>query len=638
MTVMDQMWAVICALFVFFMQAGFICYEVGFIQPKNVISVAIENIIAFVIATLSFFAVGYAIMFGPTINGLIGSDFWFGNHISSGTGYIVAFFELMFAGTAITIFSGSMSERTKTKALIISAVVVGAVIYPIYGHWVWGSQYLSQSVWLNGLGFIDYAGATVVHGTAGWIALAGIIVVGPRRDRWDEGGKIRNLGRSNIPFAALGTFILWFSWFGFNGGSLLEFNGQVGLILMNTNISASAGVLGAVGTVLLFQKNRSTMEAIFGGALGGLVAITACSNLVEPYEAFIIGLISGAIVVLGSVVLEYFKIDDAVGAVPIHAFGGVSGTLLAAVFASPEHLAGGSHLHQLGVQILGVSVNFMWSFGVGFLMFKLIDRFIGMRVTPEEEEIGLNIVEFSDVYSWEQALKEKSYVNLTEELYEQIQSQNTVLEKQSQRLIATQEQEREKIARDLHDGVGQLLAAAKIDLGMLRKRLSEDGQQEQLTRIIKLMDRTVEEIRTVIFNLKPVQLENQGLLKSVQIITDQLHKISGIEFDYHIASPLPEWGETETLNIFRIIQESLNNVMKHSDASRVDLVFSQTGEGLYWIVIKDNGKGFERSSNDNGVGMTSMKERMQLLGGRLIFDSAPNKGTHITLEIPYEKN
>lgn len=638
MTQLDQMWVVICALFVFFMQAGFICYEVGFIQPKNVISVAIENIIAFVIATLSFFAVGYALMFGPTLNGIVGSDFWFGAHINVGTGYIVAFFELMFAGTAITIFSGSMSERTRTKALIISAVVVGAVIYPIYGHWVWGSQYLDQSVWLNALGFIDFAGATVVHGTAGWIALAGIIVVGPRKDRWDEGGKIRNLGRSNIPFAALGTFILWFSWFGFNGGSLMKFNTQVGLILMNTNISASAGVLGAVGTVLLFQKNRSTMEAIFGGALGGLVAITACSNFVQPYEAFIIGLISGAVVVMGSVLLEHFKIDDAVGAVSIHAFGGVTGTLLAAVYASPEYLVGQSHLHQLGVQVLGCGVNFLWSFGVGILMFKLIDHFVGLRVSAEDEEIGLNIVEFSDVYSWEQAIKEKSYVNLTEELYEQIQTQNTILEKQSQRLIATQEQEREKIARDLHDGVGQLLAAAKIDLGMLRKKLLEEGQQEQLNRIIKLMDRTVEEIRNVIFNLKPVQLENQGLLRSVQIITDQLHKISGIEFSYHLASPLPDWGETETLNIFRIIQECLNNVMKHSEASRVDLVFSQTGDGLYWIIIKDNGKGFEGTGNDNGVGMTSMRERMQLLGGRLIFNSVPYMGTNITLEIPYEKN
>lgn len=638
MTVIDQMWAVICALFVFFMQAGFICYEVGFIQPKNVISVAIENIIAFVIATLSFFAVGYALMFGPTIHGLVGSDFWFGTHLQGPNGYVIAFFELMFAGTAITIFSGSMSERTRTKALIISAIVVGAVIYPIYGHWVWGSQYLQQTVWLKSLGFIDFAGATVVHGTAGWIALAGIIVVGPRRDRWDEGGKIKSLGRSNIPFAALGTFILWFSWFGFNGGSLLKFDQQVGLILMNTNIAASAGVLGAVGTVMLFQKNRSTMEAIFGGALGALVAITACSNLVEPYQAFIIGLVSGAIVVLGSVLLEFLKIDDAVGAVPIHAFGGISGSLLAAVFASPEHLVHGSRIAQFGVQLLGISVNCIWAFGMGMIMFRLIDRFVGLRVTPEQEAIGLNIVEFSDVYSWEQALKEQSYVNLTEDLYEQIQAQNAVLEKQSQLLIATQEQEREKIARDLHDGVGQLLAAAKIDLGMLRRRLSEETQQDQINRIIKLMDRTVEEIRSVIFNLKPVQLEHQGLLKSVQTMTDQLHKISDVQFNYHIASTLPEWGETETLNVFRMIQECLNNVMKHSGASRVDLLFSEAGAGLYWIVIRDNGKGFDRATTYSGVGMTTMKERMQLLGGRLTLESAPEKGTQITLEIPYEKN
>lgn len=638
MTLIDQMWLVICALFVFFMQAGFICYEVGFIQPKNVISVAIENIIAFVIATLSFFAVGYALMFGPSVGGLVGTDFWFGTHIEGGTGFMLAFFELMFAGTAITIFSGSMSERTRTNALIISAVVVGALIYPIYGHWVWGSQYLSQSVWLNSMGFIDFAGATVVHGTAGWIALAGIMVVGPRKDRWDEGGKIRNIGRSNIPFAALGTFILWFSWFGFNGGSLMKFNGQIGLILMNTNLSACAGVLGAVGTVTLFQKNRSTMEAIFGGALGGLVAITACSNLVEPYEAFLIGFVSGAVIIMGSVLLESFKIDDAVGAVSIHAFGGMTGTLLAAFFADPEQLVGQSHLNQFAVQLVGCIVNFIWAFGLGFIMFKLIDRFVGLRVSAEAEEMGLNIVEFSDVYSWEQAIKEKSYVNLTEELYEQIQSQNAILEKQSQRLITTQERERDKIARDLHDGVGQLLAAAKIDLGMLRRKFDDAADQEQLNRIIKLMDRTVEEIRMVIFDLKPVQLENQGLLKSIQIITDQLHKISGIEFNYHVINPLPEWGETETLNIFRIIQEGLNNAMKHSSAIRVDLVFSKSGDGLYAISIIDDGKGFEGSGNGQGIGLTSMRERSQLLGGHLRFDSTPSRGTTIILEIPYEEN
>lgn len=637
MSQIDQMWVLICALFVFFMQAGFICFEVGFVQPKNVISVAIENIIAFVTATISFFVFGYAIMFGPTIHGIIGSDYWIGMHLAGENNYIIIFFELMFAGTAVTIFSGSMSERTKTKALILSSILVGIIIYPIYGHWVWGSLYIDQNVFLDNLGFIDFAGATVVHSTAGWVAFAGILVVGPRRDRWDKSGLKKNLGRSNIPFAALGTFILWFSWFGFNGGSLLKFTDQVGLILLNTNIAACAGVIGAVGTVFFILKEQSYMEAIFGGALGGLVAITASSNLIMPIESFWIGLITGAVVVIGSALLEYYKIDDAVGAVSIHAFGGVSGTLLLALFASPTNFINGSRTSQFLIQSFGVLINFLWAFGMSYIMFKLIDRFMGLRVTPEEEEKGLNIVEYSDVYSWQQALKEASFENTKEQLYNQIKEQNRELEKHSQLLIATQEQERDKIGRDLHDGVGQLLAATKIDLGMLKKKLDNEEHKEQTSRVIRLIDHTVEEIRSVIFNLKPIQLERQGLIESIQQLTDQLSRISNITFNYNVSAPLPEWSETQTLNVFRIVQECLNNVVKHSEATHVAFVFEEKN-GCFMITIIDNGKGFDYASAHIGIGTTSMKERTALLGGKLSVVSQETKGTKVILEIPYEKN
>lgn len=637
MNALDQMWLIICALFVFFMQAGFICFEVGFIQPKNVISVAIENIIAFVIATLSFFAVGYAIMFGPTLHGIIGSDYWFGTHLNNPDSYIIILFELMFAGTAVTIFSGSLSERTKTKALILCAIIVGMFIYPVYGHWVWGDLYLKQPVFLRALGFMDFAGATVVHATSGWIALAGILVVGPRKDRWDAEGRKNALGRSNIPFAALGTFILWFSWFGFNGGSLLHFDHRIGLILINTNIAATAGVLGAVGTVFLFQKNKNFMEAIFSGALGGLVAITASSNLVMPMDAFFIGLITGSVVVLSSALLERLKIDDAVGAVPIHAFGGVCGSLLLPLFANEKMLMASSRFAQLGVQLIGVFINFIWAFGMGYIAFKLIDLWFGLRVTAEEEEKGLNIVEFSDVYSWQQAIKEQSYVTLTDDLYSQIQEQNLELNRQSQMLIATQEQEREKIARDLHDGVGQLLAAAKIDLGILKRGLHNDGEQNQVTRILKLLDHTVEEIRSVIFNLKPIQLERQGLQQSIQALCDQLQKISGTIIEVHAEKDIPAFDETVTLNIFRIIQECLNNSVKHAKADLIVITY-QFDSGLFRIILSDNGEGFDPENTTPGVGMTTIRERSNLIGARLHIRTALQMGTTITLEVPHGRN
>lgn len=640
MSQLDQMWIIICALFVFFMQAGFICFEVGLIQPKNVISVAIENIIAFVIATLSFFAVGYAIMFGPSFHGLFGSKFWFGSHLGPSTSYGLLLFELMFAGTAVTIFSGSLSERTKMWPLMIAAVVVGAIIYPVYGHWVWGGLYQPQNVWLASKGFIDFAGATVVHATAGWVALAGILVVGPRKDRWDEQGKKRRLGRSNIPFAALGIFILWFSWFGFNGGSSLAFSEHIGLILINTNLAASAGVIGAVVTVFFFFKDQSYMEAIFTGALGGLVAITAGSNLTTPLGAFTIGLITGAVVIMGTVLLEQLKIDDAVGAVPIHAFGGVSGSLLIAWFtASDQRLS--ERLAQFWVQLTGVGVNFIWAFGMAMICFKLLDHFFGLRVTPEEENVGLNVVEFDDLYTWEQALKERSFVSHTEALNVQIAEQNEELIQYAKRLIATQEQERVKIARDLHDSVGQLLAATKLDMGMLSRSLVEQQQQQQAGRILSLVDQTVEEIRSVIFNLKPVQLEQHGLEQSLKALCEQLEKIAKVRIRLILADSLPIWDETVTLNVFRIVQECLNNAIKHSEASNVEVFGSSSKSsasqgGTYEFLIKDNGKGFNPDMTTDGFGMTTMKERMTLIKGSIAIVSRPAGGTYISLEVPYD--
>jgi len=303
MNSIDYLWVIVSACFVFFMQAGFICYEVGFVQSKNVVSVAIENILTFAITTLIFCVWGFGLMFGPSFHGIWGSGYWLLKHLNESANplhYGFVFFQLMFAGTAVTIFSGSMSERTKLNVLVVAAMVTAGFIYPLFGHWVWGGNYLHQGVWLEKLGFVDFAGATVVHATAGWVALAGIMVVGARRGRFDESGKIQKLGRSNIPFATLGTFILWFSWFGFNGGSLLQFQQKIGLILLNTNFAAAAGVVGAIMTTRLFIRDHSYMEAIFSGALGGLVAVTAGSNLLTPSDSIIVGFVAGSVVVLSA--------------------------------------------------------------------------------------------------------------------------------------------------------------------------------------------------------------------------------------------------------------------------------------------------------------------------------------------------
>lgn len=634
----DHLWIVICACFVFFMQAGFICYEVGFVRPKNVVSVAIENIIAFVIATLAYCLVGFAFMFGETKGGLIGTGNWFLQNLTSDYDNIFVLYELMFAGTAVTIFAGSMSERTKLKALLIAAVVTGAVIYPIFGHWVWGGNDIRQGTLLSNLGFMDYAGATVVHSTAGWVALAGTIVLGARKGRWDETGKPRRLGRSNIPFAALGTFILWFSWFGFNGGNLLKFDDRVGLILLNTNIAASAGVVGAVLVTRLTARDQSFMEAVFNGALGGLVAITASSDILTLWQAALVGLIAGGVVVLGSLLLLRLKIDDAVNAIPIHGIGGACGTILCAVFAAPDKLVLPTRLQQILVQLLGVGANFVWAFGLGLVMFLVIDRTIGLRVSDEEEEKGLNVVEFSDVASWLEHLKEEHYAQLTQDLYSTIQKQNADLQRQSDLLVATQERERKKIARDLHDGVGQSLVALKINIGLFQ-RMSEDAAvKAHAGKTIRMVDETIAEIRNVIGNLEPAALKKDGLAASVKSLCEKLEKIGPIQFHCAIAGRMPHWSETEELNIFRIVQECLTNIIKHSGATVADVNMFPLSDRLFLISVIDNGRGFPIQSVDNGLGLSSIRERSAMLNAKIVIDSEEGRGTKVILEVPYEKD
>ncbi|MGE4277808.1 MAG: ammonium transporter [Lawsonibacter sp.] len=637
MTLINHLWLLLCACFVFFMQAGFVCYEVGFVQPKNVISVAMENITAFVVATLSFYTVGFAFMFGKTAFGFIGTSHWLLFHLNSRYDYIFVLYQMMLAATSITIFAGSMSERTKMRSLVIASILVGGFIYPVFGHWVWGGIYTQQATFLSGMGYMDFAGATVVHSTAGWIALAGIIVVGPRKDRWDENGKPKRLGRSNIPFATLGTFILWFGWFGFNGGSLLKFDDRIGLILLNTNLSAAVGVVGAVIVTFLFAKDQSYMEAIFNGALGGLVAITAGSELLTPVESIFVGLISGAVVMLGSVLLLKLRIDDAVNAVPIHAFGGVCGSLLCCLFSAPENLNLSSNLYQLGVQLLGVGVNFIWAFGMGLLMFLLIRMTVGLRVSDISEKKGLNVVEFSDVYSWMQHLQEEHYESVKQDLDQKIQQQNEALKRQAHMLAMTQEKEREKIARDLHDGVGQSLVALKINLGLIQNSTQDKALKSRADTTMNLVQSTIEEIRDVIYNLKPVQLNEGGLANSIRNLCKKLNDLSGITIRCEIQAELPQWDETEEVNIYRIVQECLTNIIKHSGATEASIRLLRQ-DGRLSVSIIDNGIGFDRKVARSGFGLTTMKERADMLNASLVVESEPGKGTRIILEVPYEKN
>lgn len=400
----DILWVLFASLLVFIMQAGFAMVESGMTRSKNSINVAIKNLTDLGVSFLAFWLFGFALLFGASENGFAGSTGYFlnlsiqENPVWTGVFFL---FQSMFCSTAATIVSGAVAERMKYASYIISTILLAALIYPIFGHWSWGSLWQGNSQgWLEAMGFVDFAGSTVVHSVGGWIALAALLILGPRKGRFSEPGEMvtkksadQNIPASNIPMVVLGVILLWFGWFGFNGGSTLALTENVPSILVNTALSASAGMVGALLLGWPFFR-RPDVNLVLNGALAGLVAITANAHAVGELQAVVIGLIGGAIMFGSSRLLEFYRIDDAVGAIPVHLFAGIWGTLAVALFGDPEILGTGLPFwEQLLVQALGIGASAAWSFVTAVVLLWIINRIWPLRVPAEHEQAGLNISE-----------------------------------------------------------------------------------------------------------------------------------------------------------------------------------------------------------------------------------------------------
>ena len=372
---------VVAAALVFFMQAGFAFLGAGLIRSKNTINYMTKSFLDFCIASLGFWAFGFALMMGGgAAAGFIGLDGFFLADFEDGD-LVGWFFQMVFAGTAATIIAGAMAERTKINAYFAYSFLVGAVVYPIYGHWAW-----SESGWLTqvGVGLADYAGSAVVHMIGGFLALAGAMVVGPRKG-FAEGA---NLKGHNMPYVVIGTFILFFGWFGFNVNS-----GSLGLNAVNTLLAGAAGSVSAL-YIMLLRTGKADIETACNGALAGLVGITAGCAYVDPWASVVIGAIAGGVMIGGVwLVKNVIKADDPVGAVAVHGISGAWGVLAVGIFAAGNNGVTGliyGNAAQLLPQIVGILAAIAWGFGVGFIMFKLIDVTMGLRATEEEEEEGLD--------------------------------------------------------------------------------------------------------------------------------------------------------------------------------------------------------------------------------------------------------
>lgn len=387
-------WTCLAAFLVFFMQAGFAMVEGGFTRAKNNVNIMMKNLMDFSFGSLAFYLVGFGLMFGVT-NGFFGTTHFLmrgANVLGDDWNWTFLIFQTVFAATAATIVSGAMAERTKFTGYLIYSIFICSVIYPIFGSWAWGGL-LDGGGWLEKMGFQDFAGSTVVHSIGGWLALAGAIVVGPRIGKYGPDGKPRAIPGHNIPLAALGVFILWFGWFGFNPGSTTFADGNIGRIAVTTNLSAAAGAVFALLMSWVISKKPDASMAL-NGALAGLVAITAPCATVTPSASIIIGMIAGILVVLSVYFIDRtLKVDDPVGAISVHAVNGAFGTLAVGLFNYEGGLFYGGGFKLLGVQALGVVTAFVWAFGLGWLLFTIIKKTIGLRVSEDEELRGLDIGE-----------------------------------------------------------------------------------------------------------------------------------------------------------------------------------------------------------------------------------------------------
>lgn len=401
----DTIWVLVAAALVFFMNLGFATVESGLCRAKNTVNILSKNVIVFCITSLAFWAVGFGLMFGDG-NPLIGLKGFFlsgtDNSPATGDAYkgvfsslnwtgvpLLAkfFFQLVFAGTAATIVSGAVAERIKYFSFFVFSFLMGALIYPIQGHWIWGGGWLSQ------LGFKDFAGSTVVHSIGGWSALVGAALLGPRLGKFGPGGKVNPIPGHNLGMATLGMFVLWLGWFGFNGGSTMAADPKpISLIILNTNMAAAAGGIAAT-FVSYLAIGKPDLSMLLNGVLAGLVGITAGADGATVFGSIVIGFVSGILVVFSVIFFDRIKVDDPVGAISVHMVNGIWGTLAVGFFHSEAGLLYGGGPKQLFIQLVGVLSVAAFCALSNLILWKIIKVLMGLRVSEEEEMEGLDIGE-----------------------------------------------------------------------------------------------------------------------------------------------------------------------------------------------------------------------------------------------------
>lgn len=668
---LNVVWLIITAAMVFFMQIGFTAYEAGCVQVKTVISVSIKNLTDFLVSSMVFYLLGFGLMFGLTDSGGIGTNLFLLKGIDSvagPSGYSFFFFQLVFAGTAATILTGAVAERSRLSINLWAAAFVVGCIYPIFGHWAWGGNlHPGHKGWLEDLGFMDFAGSTVVHSVGGWVALAGAIMIGPRLGKYNPDGTVNEIGLHNIPLSTLGVFFLWFGWFGFNGGSTFKADASIGLIIVNTNMAPTAAGIAA----LIFnyaREKRPNVSKIFTAILGGLVAVTAGSNRLQPEGAVIIGLVTGIVAILAQDFLDKrLKIDDPVGAVAVHGVSGAIGTIGLALLAPRSMLLveGGSRLHQLAIQCLGVAVAFAWAFGLSLLFFWLLKRIVNIRVTREEEEIGESLSEYGDVTTWLDFERLVKLENINEVLKKKIDEKTAELKKTNISLQRANKLKSEFLANMSHELRTPLNAIIGFS-EVLRDKICGDLNEEQLDFIKDIHSSGYHLLQMIndILDISKIEAGKVELKYEEFYIPKAIKEVHGVVMgiankkEISISVQLSKSVDkisADRLRFKQILYNLLSNAVKFTPEKGKVLIEGESDGNEILISVTDTGIGIKkeyhksifeefyqidgtstRQHEGTGLGLCLTRRLITLHGGKIWVESEENKGSKFSFTLPLQ--
>ncbi|WP_341898181.1 ammonium transporter [Ferrovibrio terrae] len=688
----DIVWIVIATCMIFTMQAGFCCLESGFVRAKNSINVALKNLADFCIAALLFWAFGFAFAFGAG-NGWIGATHWLFDargEIALGVFFL---FQLMFCGTSATIVSGAVAERVSFASYIAITIVISSLIYPVYANWAWNTgQFGGSSGWLAQLGFIDFAGSSVVHSIGGWVSLAAVLIIGPRTGRFLPGQP--SMRGHDLVMSTLGVMLLWFGWFGFNGGSTLALNESVPSILINTTLGGCAGgVANLILSQLLYNKIR--VEDFLNGTLAGLVAITANCHNTSGLGAVIIGAVGGGVAIAGAELLERWKIDDAVGAVPVHLCAGIWGTLAVAIFGDP---AGWPVPHdrftQFGIQLLGCAAAAVYGFGVTYILLRLINMAVPLRVTSEAEAIGLNQAEHGAgsamldlVGDMERQRREGRFDQPVRVV---VGSEVETIALQYNRVIARVTRDADALRRAIEDlkRAKQAAEEASNAKSAFLANMSHE-LRTPLNAVIGFSEILTNELFGHLGDPRykdyasDILASGRHLLSLVNDLLDHTRIEAGrvelhdVEMDVHehaeaalrlmrerasaanvsLRGDFPEllpYLLADERAIRQMLLNLLGNAVKFTPAGgSVSLAVQQEGDGRLAITVSDTGIGMKREDvpralepfvqlhhhmnkayGGTGLGLPLVQALMRLHGGSITIDSREGEGTSVTLRFP----